>query len=382
MYTKDIAELRRRFRPEKSNISRVRGCYVNEAGEIIAKFNQSLGLMDEDEAATLLSILKKVLSGQPGKNLHDIEFSTAQVLESEQHKRLAELRASALDNDAAVEQLYATVMEAIGPQMESSYMILLASDRYDMASYGADGTKDEDSTKSFSYFICCVCPVKQTKPALGYLAEENRFCNLASDWVIAAPELGFAFPAFERRAANIYSAFYYTRDTAENYMPFVEAIFGSELPPPAAVQKDTFRTIIGESVAEDCSYEVAQSVHEGLCELAEVKKAAAIEEDEPEQALVSKRLVSSLLADCGVPEERINHFETRFDEEFGADAELPPANLVDRGKFSVKTPDVEIKVKPEASDLVETRIINGEKYILIRAEAGVEVNGIPIKIRE
>lgn len=380
MYTKDIAEIRRRFRPEKSNISRIRGCYVNDAKEIIATFNQSLGLMDEDEAGELLAILKKVLSGQPEKNLHDIVFSTQQVLESEQHKLLAELRNSGLDDNTAVDMLYAKVIEAV--EMEGSYMILLASDRYDMASYGADGTKDEDSTKSFSYFVCCVCPVKQTKPALGYLAEENRFCNLASDWVIAPPEMGFMFPAFERRAANIYGSVYYTRNTAENHEGFVQAIFGTELPLPAAVQKETFSAILAESVAEDCSYEVAQSVHEQLCELAEVKKAAAPDDDEPEQPLVSKKMVRSMLEDCGVTEERINHFEERYDAEFGAATELPPANLVDRGKFAVKTPDVVIQVNPEASDLVQTRIINGEKYILIRAEAGVEVNGIPIKIRE
>lgn len=379
MNTKDIAEIRRRFRPEKSNISRIRGCYVNDTGEIIATFNQSLGLMDEDEAGELLGILKKVLSGQPGKNLHDVTFSTQQVLESEEHQLLAELRSSGLDNNTAVDAFYAKVIEAA--ELEGSYMILLAADKYDIAGYGADGTKDEDSTKSFSYFVCCICPVKQTKPALGYLAEENRFCNLASDWVIAAPEIGFMFPAYERRAANIYSSLYYTHSTAENRERFVQAVFGSELPLPAAVQKETFSAILAESVAEDCSYEVAQAVHEQLCELAEVKKSTHEDEDE-EPPMVSKRLVRNLLEDCGVAEERITHFEERYDTEFGATAELPPANLVDRGKFAVKTPDVVIQVNPEASDLVQTRMINGEKYILIRAEAGVEVNGLPIRITE
>ena len=46
----------------------------------------------------------------------------------------------------------------------------------------------------------------------------------------------------------------------------------------------------------------------------------------------------------------------------------------------VKTPDVTIKVNPQRADLVETRIIDGGKYILIRAEDGVEVNGVPVRI--
>ncbi len=380
MYTKDIAELRRRFRPEKSSIARVRGCYVSEGKEIIATFNQSLGLMDEDEAGELLSILKKVLSGTPDKNLHDVEFSTAQVLESEEHRLLTALRSSDLDDGDAADALCRKIIDSLS--LDGAYMILLAADRYDMASYASDGTKNEDSTQTFSYFLCAVCPVKQTKPALGYVAEEKRFCNLASDWVIGQPELGFTFPAFERRAANIYGALYYTRDAAENHSAFAEAIFGHEPPLPApAVQKESFSAILAETVAEDCSYSVAQTVHEQISALAEVKKTVR-DDDDAEPPMVSKKLVRSLLEDCGIAEERLNKFEARYDETFGANVELPPINLVDRGKFTVKSPDVVIHVNPEASDLVETRIIGGEKYIMIRAEAGVEVNGIPIRITE
>ena len=45
MTEKEIAEIRRRFRTDKSNISHVRGCYVNENKEIISEFEQSLGMI-------------------------------------------------------------------------------------------------------------------------------------------------------------------------------------------------------------------------------------------------------------------------------------------------------------------------------------------------
>ena len=48
--------------------------------------------------------------------------------------------------------------------------------------------------------------------------------------------------------------------------------------------------------------------------------------------------------------------------------------------FEVKTPDVSIKVAPDRSDLIETRVIGGIKYILINAEENVEVNGVSIRI--
>ena len=39
-----------------------------------------------------------------------------------------------------------------------------------------------------------------------------------------------------------------------------------------------------------------------------------------------------------------------------------------------------IRINPQRSDLVQTRIIGGARYILIRAEEGVEVNGVAIHI--
>ena len=50
-------------------------------------------------------------------------------------------------------------------------------------------------------------------------------------------------------------------------------------------------------------------------------------------------------------------------------------------EFEVRTPNVVIKVDPDHSDLVETRVINGSKYILIRAESSVEVNGVSVNIK-
>ena len=46
----------------------------------------------------------------------------------------------------------------------------------------------------------------------------------------------------------------------------------------------------------------------------------------------------------------------------------------------MKTPDVTIPVNSARGDLVKTEIINGCKYILIRADEGVEVNGVNINI--
>ena len=57
-------------------------------------------------------------------------------------------------------------------------------------------------------------------------------------------------------------------------------------------------------------------------------------------------------------------------------------NIIDNRRFEISTPDVSIKVNPERSDLIQTRIIGGVKYIMICADENVEVNGVPISIEE
>ena len=52
MNEREISEIRRRFKPDKCNISQVRGCYVNDKGEILTQFTQSVNLMLEKLGAS------------------------------------------------------------------------------------------------------------------------------------------------------------------------------------------------------------------------------------------------------------------------------------------------------------------------------------------
>ena len=98
--------------------------------------------------------------------------------------------------------------------------------------------------------------------------------------------------------------------------------------------------------------------------------------------LLNSKDMGALLRSGGVSEEAINDFTEKFEEGFGANASIPPANIIETKKFEVKTPEVTIKVKPECSELIQTKVIDGTKYLLIRADGDVEVNGIRISINE
>ncbi|MBQ9951046.1 MAG: DUF4317 domain-containing protein [Clostridia bacterium] len=375
MNRKEISEIRRRFNMEKNAISCIRGCYVNEKREIVSMFNRPLMNFPQEEAEKYLAIFRRTLSGIPGKNLVNMTFRPDQVMEGEEHRLLSALRNTALKVEEGVQTFYQRVIESL--EMEGNYLILMLHDAYDVPFQTKDDLKVDDASEEvFDYIMCAICPVKLTKPALSYFPEDNDFHTRDLDWVVAAPELGFMFPTFDDRAANIYNALYFTRDTETMHREFIDGVFNTDSPMPADEQKETFQMLLEDTLGDELSLEVVQTVHEQIRDMIEEQKS----DKEAEPLVVSKREVSNMLQSCGVSEEHVAAFEQKYDEDFGATIDLGAHNIVNEKKFEVRTPDVVIQVNPERSDLVETRVIDGFRYILIRADEGVAVNGVNINI--
>lgn len=374
MNEKETGEIRRRIKLGKCAVNYIYGCFVNEKKEVVSSFRQSLGLMDNDDADNLLSIIRKTLSGTLGKNLIDLPYKNQQVVDSDEHRLMSALRTQAPESEEAINIFFNATASTLA--MGNNYLILLIQDSYDVPQYGSDESRIEDSSSVYNYCLCAVCPVKQSKQALGFVAHENAFKTLAANQLISPPEIGFLFPTFDDRTANIYDILYYTKNTADNHPEFIENILRTEVPMPAEEQKKVFNSIIEETLSEDCNLEVAVNVRDVLCEKIEEHKQQK-DEDPP---VITKKSVSNILTNCGVNEERVKSFEDKFDESFGENAELSPQNFVNTKELSVSTPDVSIKINSDRSDLLGTRVIDGKKYIMIRAESNVEVNGITVII--
>ena len=377
MNDKEIGELRRHLRRDRSNMTAICGCYVNGQKEIITSFRQSLGLMPENEAEKYFALLKRSLSGTIGKNLIDICFKTTQVGNSEEHKLLMDLRESRLKDEELVQKLYTKIIEHV--TMEDSYLILLGCDTYDVPFKSKDDFVQKDnSNESYTYIVCSICPVKQTKPNLHYVAEEKLFHDGAINQMVSAPVLGFLFPAFDNRSTNIYNALYYTKDTKQSNEELVSALFHTPIPKPAAEQKKSFEALLGSALDDECSMEVVQEVHNQLCQRIEMHKEAKV----AEPLMITKEDVKQVLKECGVSDNHVAKFSVDYDEAFGFEADLHPKNIIDNKRFEIKTADVSIKVAPDRADLIETRVIGGVKYILICADEDVEVNGVSIHIHD
>ena len=261
-------------------------------------------------------------------------------------------------------------------EIEGNYLILLAHDVYDVFDFGANGDQESVSESEFSYVICAICPIKEGKPAMSYYIPGRCFRSIGSDTLLGRAELGFMFPGFEDRKTNIYKALYYTKSLEDSHAELVDALFDSEIPMPAAEQKETFADILKESVGEECSLRVVRSVNSQLNYKIEEHKS----EKKEEPLLIDKNEAGEMLRYCGVAEEKVEAFEEQFDLKFGENATIPPANISTPRKITVSTPEVTLKVGADCADMIETRVIDGTKYLLIRADNGVIVNGIEIEI--
>ena len=376
MNRKELAEIRRRLEKDKGNIGNIRGCYVNAKGEVTSVFRRAVGPMGEEELKQYYALFKKVLSGVPGKNGIDVVFTAEQMTEGQAHPLLMELRDSAASDETAVSELYQRIIDNY--HSEDDYAILLLSDVYDVPQRGADGHRREDEDGVFTYILCCVCPVKQAKAGLMYSAEEQDFRDMTCGRALAAPELGFMFPAFDDRASNIYNALYYVRNAEDTHQDFVDAVFATELPMAGPAQKAAFDDILQETLKEELSFPVMQAVNDRLRENVEIKK----QDKSGETPVITAPEVKTILADCGLPLEKLEAFEDAYETQFGRGTSLSAANIVDTRRMEVRTPNVTIQVNPDFTDLVETRVIDGKKYIMIRAEEDVLINGVAVSILE
>lgn len=375
MNDKENGEIRRHTRRDRSNMTAIYGCFVNGQKTILSQFRLSTGTMSENEADKYFAFMKKNLSGGVGRNLIDISFSAQQVMESEEHKLLMALRESKLADEELLQQFYEKIIASI--TTDDSFLILIGCDAYDVPFKNKNDEDDADRTEeTYRYLLCGICPVKDSKPALAYDAHEKVFHDGGVKQLLSAPAVGFLFPTFDDRTTNIYHAQLYTKDAGDNHEELVKALFNTQPVMAAKEQKRSFEALLTNSLEDECSMGVVQAVHTELGQLIQMHKESKV--DEPLK--IGKEQVKAVLTANGVSEDKVAKFSVDYDEAFGFEAELHPRNVIDQKHFEVKTPDVTIHVSPENCHLVETRVIDGVKYILIAADENVEVNGVSINI--
>lgn len=424
MNKKEVLELKKRFKKDQATFTRLVGCYVDCNREKICKFGGKFLTLEEEEYYKYLEIANKVLSGTLGNNLLNLSFPIEEEQVGGRQQILMALRDTDLEDETLLDTYYDLVIDTYDEP--GNYLILLFMDSYDVMTRTNDNNNLDESEEVYKYLMCAICPVSLSKPGLGYLESEKRIGPRIRDWVVGAPDTGFLFPAFNDRSTDIHSTLFYTKNTKEPHSEFMTNGLGCGVERTATEQKMAFHSIVRNVLgAEDENTDdVMLDIQQNLSNLAD--EYAECHDTEEDPFILDKDVMTKVLNDSNVSEEKINRIEKSIDEAFGE--KLPIAENVIDSKALVanelrveklaledqvgvltlqlneksseleerttqllekqeeidnyiaetKTYDVVLRVKPEKAAQIKSQIINGEKCLVIpmKENENATINGV------
>ncbi len=369
----ETLEIKKQFTPDRNTIDNICGCYVDFEKNKRLTFRKAFGSVPDEEMFKYLDIFQHTLAGTFGKNLISLEFPMDQEEEGGTQDFLMKLRNSKLSDDALLEEFYDKVIANL--VYGENYLIVLIHAVYDVPGVTRDGIEMEDSSDNiYDYMLCSICPVELSKAGLGYNVEENTIEERKRDWVVQGPMKGFLFPAFIDRNTDIHNMLYFTKKPDDLQPEFIETLFGGRAPISAPEQKDLFDAVVQNAIGDDADYDIMRNIHDNL-------KVMIEDHEEDEEPLeLTRKDVKQLLSDSGVSKERLDFFDDTYTKCAGdEDYPLLASNIAHTKKFDIETPDIVIKVNPDRTDLVESRIIDGRQCLVIEVDDHIEVNGINVR---
>ena len=424
MNKKEVLELKKRFKKDQATFTRLVGCYVDCNREKICKFGGKFLTLEEEEYYKYLEIANKVLSGTLGNNLLNLSFPIEEEQVGGRQQILMALRDTDLEDETLLDTYYDLVIDTYDEP--GNYLILLFMDSYDVMTRTNDNNNLDESEEVYKYLMRAICPVSLSKPGLGYLESEKRIGPRIRDWVVGAPDTGFLFPAFNDRSTDIHSTLFYTKNTKEPHSEFMTNGLGCGVERTATEQKMAFHSIVRNVLgAEDENTDdVMLDIQQNLSDLAD--EYAECHDTEEDPFILDKDVMTKVLNDSNVSEEKINRIEKSIDEAFGEklpiaenviDSKALVANElrveklaledqvgvltlqlneksseleerttqllekqeeIDNYMAETKTYDVVLRVKPEKAAQIKSQIINGEKCLVIpmKENENATINGV------
>lgn len=380
MNEKETGEIRRRTKLERSNITKFYGRFVSGEGKTISDFCISVASMTESEAKSFFSHIHKILDGKPEMNRINLKFTPALVEESESHQLLRDLVKTSLDDESIRESFYDKIVGSLS--LKGNYLILAASDTYDVKKKGRSITSDSDDDDEkavYRYILCAICPVKESKMVLEYKEKTKDFRGSDIVQLLKAPVLGFLYPAFDDRRSNIYGSMLFTNDLDENWGLFLRNIFDVAPIIAPKAQKAALGKITYEALGDECTMNVVQAMMDSV----EDRIAFAKETKDENPPSIDIDDIMTVLEREGVSEEKREAFESTYNETFGEGSRIPAQNICDNQtyKLDIGDSDVIVRTKKKLRDTILIEDHNGEPSLIIRLTDIPTINGkFPINV--
>ncbi|HIR87874.1 MAG TPA: DUF4317 domain-containing protein, partial [Candidatus Fimimorpha faecalis] len=328
MNKKEVSEIKKLMAPDRSAITRICGCYVDGEKRKKTELKEAFLSLSQEEMFKYFEIFRKTLSGTIGKNLINLDFPLDQEFEDGTQKFLLRLRDSQLKDETLLEEFYNKIIEFY--YYGENYYIILIHGAYDIPKRGSDNIEMEDASDSvYEYLLCSICPVKLSKAGLCYNTQNNTIEERVRDWIVEVPDCGFLFPAFHDRNADIHSMLYYSKNAKELQDSFIQNLLGCTAPLTAVNQKESFNTLLEETLKEQCNFETVRTIHEKIAE--EMKEQENQENSAP--VTLNRNEVKKILEHAANTD--IEDFDQAFEESVGESSELLASNITNTQKFEI-----------------------------------------------
>ncbi|MCR4691440.1 MAG: DUF4317 domain-containing protein [Lachnospiraceae bacterium] len=361
MTRKDLLELKRRLKKEECTITRMTGCYVGGNKQKVVTFAESFLNLPDDEFYKYLEIAKKALSGTLGNNQLQLYFPTEEEMSGGKQQFFMGLNKSELKDNGLLDRFYDLVIEHY--DYVGNFLILLFHDAYDVMDKTSDRRSIDESTEVYEYTICAICPVTLSKPGLGYIEEENKIGLRLRDWVVAAPENGFVFPAFSDRSADVHSVSYYTKNAKDPRPEFMSGCLGVAAKRTTTQQKKAFENVVKKAVMgtehEDDTEAIYLALQENLCD--KVEEAESMQQDGP-AVEVGKETFARIMEECQIDEYLAPRLAEAYEEEFGQEPPTADAILDTKTLAKNEPKKIQKELMGQVQDLKETlsKVTGGE----------------------
>lgn len=366
MRKKDILELKRRLKKDHCTFTKMCGCYVNGEKHIILKFRETFLNLDEDEYFKYLEISKKVLSGTIGNNILELNFPTNEDLINEKQIFLMQLKNSQLKDDIILDNFYDSIIDNY--DYTGNFLILIFHDAYDVITKTKDNAKIDESEEVYEYILCAICPVSLSEPGLRYFEEDNKIKARIRDWVVEAPINGFVFPAFIDRSSDVNSIMYYIKNAKDTHPELMENALGCYTKQTATIQKETFQSLIKDTFSSDekKSEKIFMEVQENLNNMLD-EYNSIYDDTDSEPISLTKADIQNLLIESGVPEEITTKIEKSYLETFGDDLPLVE-NLIDVKVLKANEQIKKEKQLEKQVEILQTRLEQVKKEVVVDNE--------------
>ncbi len=372
MIKSELSEIKKLYTPKNCSVTRITGCYVDGEKTKRSVFSKSFNSLPEEEMYKYFDIFRKALSGTVGKSALTLDITNEAEKEGGQQEFLLALRDSALKDDDLLDDYYNRIISSF--EYVGNYLILTVHDVYDIPQKTRDGSFNDDASEDiYNYIFTVICPVDLTDAGLSYDPSTNEFHDRKRDWIVKLPMIGYLFPAFNDRNSDVHSIMYYSKDAENLNEQFIDLMLGACEPMTAGSQKETFEAIVEETLGNECSFSSVKNIHE------EMSRMIADRAEELAPLTIEKKDIKGLLEASGSSNKKMKAFDDKYDQVVPEDKPLMMSNIFNSRSFDVKTPDVVIKVKPDRTDLVSEKNVDGKDCLVVELNGEVVVNGILVQ---